>query len=160
MKKLFSFFLNFLLFAVPAFGQSQLQWVKRYSLVSSATNQATAIALAPDGSVIVAGTSASTNGDLDYVAVKYTPSGQQLWLTRYDSPAHGQDRHSRNGTGQCWQHDINRHLDDDSTGNKWRALMERPVWRQGRCHGYEWKLVRYGILRIGLRDGKVGSEWI
>ena len=81
-----------LLFAISAFGQSQQQWVQRYCLASFKTNQAGAIALTPDGSVIVAGSSASTNGDLDYVAVKYSATGQQMWLTRYDSPGHGQDR--------------------------------------------------------------------
>src|SRR5258707_1457549 len=84
--------LCFLLLESSGLAQSQQAWVKRYSLVSSKTNQATAIALAPDGNLIIAGSSASTNGDLDYVAIEYSPAGQQLWLTRYDSPAHGQDR--------------------------------------------------------------------
>jgi hypothetical protein len=72
--------------------QSQQAWVQRYSLVSSATNQVVGMALAPDGNIVVAGSSASTNGDLDYVAIKYSPSGQQLWLSRYDSPGHGTDQ--------------------------------------------------------------------
>jgi hypothetical protein len=74
------------------FAQSQQAWVQRYSLVSSATNQIVSMAMAPDGNIIVAGSSASTNGDLDYVAIKYAPSGQQIWLTRYDSPGHGADQ--------------------------------------------------------------------
>jgi hypothetical protein len=72
-------------------GQLQQAWVNRYSLVSSATNQVVGMSRSPDGNIVVAGSSASTNGDLDYVAIKYGPSGQQLWLTRYDSPGHGAD---------------------------------------------------------------------
>ncbi len=66
-------------------------WVNRYSLVSDRTNQATTMALAPDGNIIVAGSSANTNGDLDYLIIKYAPSGAQTWLVRYDSPTNGSD---------------------------------------------------------------------
>ena len=82
----------FALCAAEGYCQVQQAWVKRYSLVSSATNQATAIALAPDGNLIVAGSSASTNGDLDYLVIKYAPNGQQVWLARYDSPTNGADQ--------------------------------------------------------------------
>lgn len=85
-------YLCLLLFNSPAFCQSQQQWVKRYSLVGSATNQATVVALSPDGNIVVGGSSAGTSGDLDYVAIAYSPSGQQVWLTRYDSPTNGSDQ--------------------------------------------------------------------
>ncbi len=66
--------------------------MQRYSLVSDRTNQTVAIALAPDGGVIVGGYSATTNADLDYMVLKYAPGGQQLWLARYDSPTNGNDQ--------------------------------------------------------------------
>src|SRR5689334_11894085 len=81
----------FLALAFPCAAQIQQAWVNRYSLNASLTNQAVAMALAPDGDIVVAGSSASTNGDLDYLLIKYSPSGQQVWLTRYDSPTNGND---------------------------------------------------------------------
>src|SRR3989442_1594708 len=80
------------LLAVQGFSQIQQAWVKRYSLVSSATNQATAMALSPEGNIIVAGSSAGSNGDLDYTLIKYAPNGQQVWLARYDSATNGADQ--------------------------------------------------------------------
>ncbi|MBI5384773.1 MAG: hypothetical protein HZA90_08790 [Verrucomicrobia bacterium] len=67
-------------------------WVNRYNVDAAKINQTLGIVPAADGGVIVGGSSASTNGDLDYVLVKYTPSGTQAWLTRYDSPTHGHDQ--------------------------------------------------------------------
>src|SRR6185369_5272228 len=55
-------------------------------------NQATAIALSPDGNVVVAGSSVNTNGDLDYLVIKYVSgAGTQSWLARYDAPTNGND---------------------------------------------------------------------
>ena len=69
----------------------QQAWVNRYSLLSDKTNQATAVALSADGNLVVGGSSASTNGDLDYLIIKYAPNGNQIWQARYDSPTNGND---------------------------------------------------------------------
>src|SRR5262245_18542410 len=86
-------FLTLSFYLLASFSPVSAQtWVNRYSLNPSATNQATAITLSPDGNRIVAGSSASANGDLDYVVIKDALNGQQLWLTRYDSPTNGTDQ--------------------------------------------------------------------
>lgn len=41
------------------------------------------MALTSDG-VVIAGTSANTVGDLDYLVIKYNSNGDQLWTQRYD----------------------------------------------------------------------------
>ena len=73
-------------------GQVQQAWVNRYSLNPSLTNQAASMLLTAEGNVVVAGSSASTNGDLDYLVIKYAASGGQIWLSRYDSPTNAQDQ--------------------------------------------------------------------
>lgn len=72
--------------------QIQQAWVNRYSLDSSRTNQATALTLAPGGNIVVAGSSSSTNGDLDYLVTQYAPNGQQLWLARLDLATNSSDQ--------------------------------------------------------------------
>ena len=39
----------------------------------------------------VTGGSTGANGFLDYATIKYSPSGSQLWVARYDGPGSGED---------------------------------------------------------------------
>jgi hypothetical protein len=69
---------------VPSvFGQLQLEWARTYRLDPAKTNAASKIALTSDG-IVVAGTSASAAGDLDYLVIKYKPNGDVAWQARYD----------------------------------------------------------------------------
>ncbi len=43
-------------------------------------------------SVLVTGSSQNTSGDYDLVTVEYDSSGAFQWVSRYDGPAHGDDR--------------------------------------------------------------------
>jgi len=75
-----------------ASAQIQEAWVARYNPgVSNSTNQAVAIALDSAGNVIVAGSS-RTNGNFDYVTIKYSSSGTQLWVARYSSASPSDDQ--------------------------------------------------------------------
>ncbi len=65
----------YLFATVQCLAQVEQAWVQRYSLVSDRANQTVAIALAPDGGVIVGGYSATTNADLDYMVLKFAPGG-------------------------------------------------------------------------------------
>jgi hypothetical protein len=67
------------------FGGVHQEWVNRYNLLPNKTNQAIKIALSADGNIVVGGSSANTNDNLDYLVIKYVPGGTQAWLTRYDS---------------------------------------------------------------------------
>jgi hypothetical protein len=67
------------------FGQEiQREWVRNYSLLPARTNQASAINMCPDGNVVVAGTSYNAAGNADYLVIKYSPAGQELWTLRHD----------------------------------------------------------------------------
>ncbi len=82
-----------LFLGVASRGESALQreWVRTYSLASGITNRGLAIAVAPDGNVVVAGTSYNEAGNADYLAIKYSPAGEALWTVRYDAPGSGHD---------------------------------------------------------------------
>jgi hypothetical protein len=67
-----------------AFGQSlQREWVRTYFNVQTGMNQASAIGMAPDGGVIVSGSSQNADGDLDYEVIKYKANGDEAWKARY-----------------------------------------------------------------------------
>lgn len=64
-------------------------WVRRYDGPGHGFDQATSLAVSPDGSTLfVTGFSTSPDGDYDYATVAYeTATGIQLWANRYDGPA-------------------------------------------------------------------------
>jgi hypothetical protein len=70
----------------------QREWVRNYSNVQTNFNQAIAIAVAPDGNIVVAGTSQNIGGDMDYEIIKYKSNGDQAWAARYGSTNSGNDQ--------------------------------------------------------------------
>ena len=71
-------------------------WVNRYNGPSDGFDTAVAIAVDGNGSVVVTGFSANSYGfnapyKWDYVTIKYTGDGSQLWLNRYNGPANSDD---------------------------------------------------------------------
>jgi len=55
------------------------QWVKLYNGPGNGSDVATAIAVAPEGSVYVSGTSANTNGVLEITTIKYVQYQPIAW---------------------------------------------------------------------------------
>lgn len=53
------------------------------------TDRALAIAVDQDGQIYVTGQSQGSDGFFDYATVKYSSSGAQLWVERYDLPGSG-----------------------------------------------------------------------
>jgi hypothetical protein len=68
----------------PLAAQPHLEWSRSYALNRTRTNQPLSLVVTPDNSIVVAGSSGNLNGDLDYVAIKYAPNGDQQWLRRFD----------------------------------------------------------------------------
>ena len=67
-------------------------WAKRYEGPAGEDDFGQAIAIDEDGNVHVTGRSGVTSTDSDYITLKYSPSGEELWTpARYDGPAKGDD---------------------------------------------------------------------
>jgi len=69
-------------------------WVRRYNGPEDYVDGASAIALDGLHNIYVTGKSYDTTGHLDYVTIKYTPTGDTLWLRRYKGPGEGYDEAS------------------------------------------------------------------
>ena len=67
-------------------------WVARYDGESQGADWVKALVIDPAGNILVSGSSTGTDTGLDFATVKYDAEGKQLWVSRYDGPAHGDDR--------------------------------------------------------------------
>jgi uncharacterized delta-60 repeat protein len=73
---------------VCANAQSPAQaWVQRFGKPSSSADMASAIALDPDGNVIVAGSTANGITACEMLVIKYTSAGAVLWTNRFRGPS-------------------------------------------------------------------------
>jgi uncharacterized delta-60 repeat protein len=68
-----------------------LGWVRRYNGPGNGDDQALALALDSQGNVLVTGYSMGDGTDWDYATIKYSPTGQVLWVRRYNGPGSGVD---------------------------------------------------------------------
>jgi len=67
-------------------------WVARYNGPVDGSDVANAMVLDATGNVYVTGNSyGGAAAKYDYATVKYDSDGNQLWVVRYDGPAHGDD---------------------------------------------------------------------
>lgn len=118
-------------------------WVSRYDGPASGDDVAIALAIGASGNVYVTGYSGGIGTSDDYATIKYDSTGNQLWLARYDGPAHGMDR----ATAIALDSNENVHvtgfstdtsldyatLKYDSNGNQiWVARYDGPA------HGRDW----------------------
>jgi uncharacterized delta-60 repeat protein len=65
-------------------------WAKSYNGPSHIRDRARAIAVDGSGNVYVTGSGCSGNF-YDYVTIKYSPNGNQLWVNAYNGPGNGND---------------------------------------------------------------------
>lgn len=66
-------------------------WQKRYFGPDHNEDVPVAIALDSSGNVIVAGYTYGYTTEFDYLVIKYSSDGTQLWVERYDGPDHERD---------------------------------------------------------------------
>ena len=70
----------------------QRLWVSRYGGSSNASDNASAVAVDGQGNVYVTGSAQEKDSSSDYVTIKYSPSGEQLWVKRYNNLEDDSDR--------------------------------------------------------------------
>jgi uncharacterized delta-60 repeat protein len=68
---------------------AQQSWEMHYNGPAQAGDSPRAMAVGPDGSVIVTGLSLGDGAD--YATIKYDTSGNQVWVARYNGPESGHD---------------------------------------------------------------------
>lgn len=66
-------------------------WTARYNGPGNQYDQSTAMTVDSVGQVYVTGHSIGLESGYDYATVKYSPSGEQLWVARYNGPVNGND---------------------------------------------------------------------
>jgi len=79
------------------------QWIARYDEARNSYDQAVALAIDSSGNIYVTGSSQSTNSAYDYATIKYNPSGELQWVTRYNGAADGNDKVAAIAVDKCAQ---------------------------------------------------------
>jgi uncharacterized delta-60 repeat protein len=68
-----------------------IQWARRYDGPANGDDKPAGLAVDRDGNVIVTGKSMGFGTGYDYATVKYSPSGQELWVRRYNGVGDSND---------------------------------------------------------------------
>lgn len=111
-------------------------WSRRYNGPGNNVDIATAVGVAPGGSVYVTGLSTNSASKLDMATVKYSPSGTPVWVSRY-SPA----------SGEIPLATLPRTIAVDSSGN---AYVIGITW--STATNLDWVLIKY--------DGNGVEKWV
>ena len=79
----------FLAYAFPS--PPTEEWVTPYNGPGNLEDEIEALAVDASGNVYVTGQSKGNGTNWDYATIKYDPSGNELWVARYDGPSNGWD---------------------------------------------------------------------
>ncbi|MBS4033992.1 MAG: SBBP repeat-containing protein [Ignavibacterium sp.] len=71
--------------------QVNLEWTARYNGIDNLRDRGFAIAVDDSGFIYVTGVSLGAITDRDYITIKYTPSGDTVWVRLFNGPENGFD---------------------------------------------------------------------
>lgn len=118
-------------------------WVANYDGDTADDDGGQALAIDGAGNVYVTGYSWGESSSSDYATIKYGSGGDQLWVARYDGPAHGED----------WP----LALVLDSVGNLYVT-----GWSQGNGTVVDYATVKYdgdgNVVWVARYDGQVSGH--
>ncbi len=92
MTKYFITGITGLFISALSIAQPALAWDQHYNGPPDYGDEAVSIAVDVSGNSYVTGSAFAANGTLDMVTIKYSPSGQQLWLQSYNGTANDNDQ--------------------------------------------------------------------
>ncbi len=72
------------------------QWLRTYNGSANNDDYGNSIVIDNAGNAYVTCASTESSSDIDYVTIKYGPTGSQLWMTFYDGPGNSEDFPSSN----------------------------------------------------------------
>jgi len=104
-------------------------WVRRYNGPGNGNDTPSAIAVDGSGNTFVAGWCSATSSDLDYVTIKYSPAGKQLWAKRYTG-LNDNDRAfglAVDGSGNVY---ITGYSGSQDAGTDFATIMYNPAGKQ------------------------------
>jgi hypothetical protein len=81
----------FFLFIATSYSQYSQQWVYRYNGTNN-NDASTSIKASTAGNVYITGYSFSGGSDYDYLTIKLSSNGEQLWGEKYNGPGNGPDQ--------------------------------------------------------------------
>jgi uncharacterized delta-60 repeat protein len=82
---------NFIFWTVKYNPSGNILWTDPYNGPGDSTDEVTALTLDAIGNVYVTGRSQGIGTGFDYATIKYSSSGNRLWVRRYNGPGNGED---------------------------------------------------------------------
>lgn len=82
---------SFLSLTTKSESQPIQEWIQRYNGPGNGFDEAKSIVVDRNGNVFITGESTGNGTYLDYATIKYSTAGVQLWLSRYNGTAQGND---------------------------------------------------------------------
>ena len=77
------FILMFLNYSIHSFTQVSQQWTSRYSFSGNSMDGGSKVVLDNSNNIYVSGPSFGSGTDYDYVTIKYSSTGKEVWVRRY-----------------------------------------------------------------------------
>jgi hypothetical protein len=104
------------------------QWVARYNGTGDSDDVARDIAVDGSGNVYVTGWSTGLGSDYDYATIKYSASGMQQWVDRYNGPGNGGDFVEGIAVDSSGNIYVTGHSDGSGTGTDFATIKYLSCW--------------------------------